>query len=117
MMYTLSAVIVFAAMAAGFLYGSGTDTRANEKEPKLYNKGWYIYQDSKPSEEVAIPIDDESLSDGPITIGRVLTKEDCTDGQWIMFIGFHSSVNICIDGGMTRLMIYHDDYGWEYKLP
>lgn len=22
--------------------------------------------------------------------------------------------NICIDGGMTRLMIYHDDHGWTY---
>ena len=22
--------------------------------------------------------------------------------------------NICIDGGMTKLMIYHDDHGWTY---
>ena len=21
---------------------------------------------------------------------------------------------ICIDGGMTKLMIYHDDHGWTY---
>ncbi len=27
--------------------------------------------------------------------------------------GFITGENICIDGGMTRLMIYHGDYGWE----
>ena len=26
--------------------------------------------------------------------------------------GFITGENICIDGGMTRLMIYHGDYGW-----
>lgn len=23
--------------------------------------------------------------------------------------------NICIDGGMTKLMIYHGENGWEYR--
>ena len=23
--------------------------------------------------------------------------------------------NICVDGGMTRLMIYHGDHSWEYR--
>lgn len=27
--------------------------------------------------------------------------------------GFIDGENICIDGGMTRQMIYHDDYGWS----
>ena len=27
--------------------------------------------------------------------------------------GFITGENICIDGGMTRQMIYHDDYGWN----
>lgn len=27
--------------------------------------------------------------------------------------GFITGENICIDGGMTRQMIYHDDYGWS----
>ena len=30
--------------------------------------------------------------------------------------GFITGENICIDGGMTRQMIYHDDYGWELKV-
>lgn len=27
--------------------------------------------------------------------------------------GFITGENICIDGGMTRQMIYHNDYGWQ----
>ena len=30
--------------------------------------------------------------------------------------GFISGENICIDGGMTRQMIYNGDYGWTLKL-
>ncbi len=29
--------------------------------------------------------------------------------------GFITGENICIDGGMTRLMVYHGDNGWTYK--
>ena len=29
--------------------------------------------------------------------------------------GFITGENICIDGGMTRLMIYHGDHGWTLK--
>ena len=28
--------------------------------------------------------------------------------------GFITGENICIDGGMTKLMIYHGDHGWTY---
>lgn len=31
--------------------------------------------------------------------------------------GFITGENICIDGGMTKQMIYHDDYGWQYTPP
>ena len=30
--------------------------------------------------------------------------------------GFITGENICIDGGMTRQMIYHDDNGWKLEL-
>ena len=30
--------------------------------------------------------------------------------------GFITGENICIDGGMTKLMIYHDDNGWKYMI-
>ena len=29
--------------------------------------------------------------------------------------GFITGENICIDGGQTRLMIYHGDHGWTYE--
>ncbi|MBQ8513349.1 MAG: SDR family oxidoreductase [Clostridia bacterium] len=29
--------------------------------------------------------------------------------------GFITGENICIDGGMTKLMIYHNDCGWTYR--
>lgn len=31
--------------------------------------------------------------------------------------GFITGENICIDGGMTRLMVYHGDHGWQYTEP
>ena len=30
--------------------------------------------------------------------------------------GFITGENICIDGGMTRQMIYHGDYGWKLDI-
>ncbi len=30
--------------------------------------------------------------------------------------GFITGENICIDGGQTKLMIYHGDHGWELKI-
>lgn len=29
--------------------------------------------------------------------------------------GFITGENICIDGGQTKLMIYHNDFGWTYQ--
>ncbi len=48
--------------------------------------------------------------------GRVGTPMDIANA--ILFLssdraGFITGENICIDGGMTKLMIYHDDYGWK----
>lgn len=31
--------------------------------------------------------------------------------------GFITGENICADGGMTRLMIYHGEHGWTYAPP
>ncbi|NLM05426.1 MAG: SDR family oxidoreductase [Tissierellia bacterium] len=31
--------------------------------------------------------------------------------------GFIDGENICIDGGMSKLMIYNDDFGWRYREP
>ena len=49
--------------------------------------------------------------------GRVGRPEDIA--EMILFLcsekaGFITGENICIDGGMTKLMIYHGEHGWEY---
>ena len=48
-------------------------------------------------------------------VGRVGKPEDIA--ETVLFLcskkaGFITGENICIDGGMTRLMIYHGEHGW-----
>ena len=50
--------------------------------------------------------------------GRVGNPKDISNA--VIFLcsdkaSFITGENICIDGGMTKLMIYHDDHGWKYK--
>lgn len=50
--------------------------------------------------------------------GRVGNPQDIA--QMALFLcsdkaGFITGENICIDGGMTRQMIYHNDYGWNLQ--
>ena len=50
-------------------------------------------------------------------VGRVGTPQDIA--QMVLFLcsdkaGFITGENICIDGGMTHQMIYHDDCGWTF---
>ena len=51
-------------------------------------------------------------------VGRVGTPEDIA--ELVLFLcsdkaGFITGENICADGGMTKLMIYHGEHGWEYR--
>ena len=51
-------------------------------------------------------------------VGRVGKPEDIA--EMALFLcsdkaGFITGENICIDGGMTKLMIYHGEHGWSYK--
>ena len=64
----------------------------------------------------------ESCITGPDALqqpaGRVGKPDDIAEA--VLFLcsgkaGFITGENICIDGGMTRLMIYHGEHGWEYK--
>lgn len=50
--------------------------------------------------------------------GRIGKPQDIA--SMVLFLcseqaGFITGENICIDGGMTRQMIYSGDFGWEYK--
>ena len=64
---------------------------------------------------------DYATYDGPDAIqhpaGRVGRPLDIAN--MVLFLcsdnaGFITGENICIDGGMTRQMIYHDDCGWQF---
>ena len=51
-------------------------------------------------------------------VGRVGRPSDITN--MVMYLcsdmaGFITGENICIDGGMTRQMIYHGDHGWKLE--
>lgn len=51
-------------------------------------------------------------------VGRVGKPEDIA--SMVMYLcsdkaGFITGENICIDGGMTRQMIYHGDHGWKLE--
>jgi NAD(P)-dependent dehydrogenase (short-subunit alcohol dehydrogenase family) len=51
--------------------------------------------------------------------GRVGNSMDIAN--MIMFLlsdkaGFITGENITIDGGMSHMMIYHNDKGWKYSL-
>ena len=53
-------------------------------------------------------------------VGRVGNPMDIAN--MVLFLaspraGFITGENICIDGGQTRLMIYHGDHGWTLKEP
>ena len=51
-------------------------------------------------------------------VGRVGNPLDIAN--MVLFLcsekaGFITGENICIDGGQTKLMVYHNDYGWTYQ--
>lgn len=51
-------------------------------------------------------------------VGRVGTPMDIANA--VLFLcseqaGFITGENLCVDGGMTKLMIYHGDNGWTYQ--
>ena len=51
-------------------------------------------------------------------VGRVGKPSDIAEA--VMFLCSYKAVfitgeNICIDGGMTKQMIYHGDFGWSFK--
>jgi NAD(P)-dependent dehydrogenase (short-subunit alcohol dehydrogenase family) len=50
-------------------------------------------------------------------VGRVGVPADIVNA--VMFLcdersGFITGQDITIDGGMTKLMVYHNDFGWTY---
>jgi len=51
-------------------------------------------------------------------VGRVGNPSDVVNA--VMFLcdpksSFITGQNITVDGGMTKQMVYHDDFGWSYQ--
>ena len=77
--------------------------RVNSVSPGWFDNAYTVYEGpdatQQPAGRVGMP---------PDIANMVLYL--CSD-----MAGFITGENICIDGGMTRLMIYHGDHGWEMK--
>ena len=81
----------------------GGRVRVNAVSPGWIDTGFAVYQgpdaDQQPAGRVGNPLDIANM---------VLYL--CSDKA-----GFITGENICIDGGMTRQMIYHNDFGWTLE--
>ena len=81
----------------------GGRVRVNSISPGWIDNAYTVYEGpdatQQPAGRVGIP---------PDIAGMVLYL--CSD-----MAGFITGENICIDGGMTRLMVYHGDHGWELQ--
>ena len=77
--------------------------RVNSISPGWIDNDYTIYSGSDASQQPA---------------GRVGDPRDVAN--MVMYLcsdmaGFITGENVCIDGGMTRLMIYHGDNGWKLE--
>ena len=103
-----------------------------EKKPEQDDTGLYMKL-TIPKKNIGIPVDGQKvavITGGASGIGKCITEEFRKQGVKVYVIdkaagdhyvgnisdkaGFITGENICIDGGMTKLMIYHDDHGWTY---
>ena len=77
--------------------------RVNSVSPGWIDTDYTVYEGPDASQHPAGRVGD------PMDIANTVLFL-CSDKA-----GFITGENICIDGGMTRLMVYHNDYGWEYR--
>lgn len=92
-----------AALTHAMAVSLAPDVRVNSISPGWINTTQEFFEGSDASQHL---------------VGRVGTPEDIA--SMILFLssseaGFITGENIVIDGGMTRLMIYHNDCGWTFK--
>lgn len=78
--------------------------RVNSISPGWIDTSYQVYEGS---DAVQQPV---GRVGNPLDIANMVLYL-CSD-----MAGFITGENICIDGGMTRQMIYHDDFGWKLDL-
>ena len=77
--------------------------RVNSVSPGWIDNSYTVYEGSDATQQ---------------PVGRVGNPPDIAN--MVLYLcsdmaGFITGENICIDGGMTRQMIYHDDFGWRLE--
>ena len=78
--------------------------RVNSISPGWINTSYHVYDGA---DAVQQPV---GRVGNPLDIANMVLFL-CSDKA-----GFITGENICIDGGMTKLMIYHDDNGWKLEV-
>ena len=89
-----------AALTHGLAVSFAGKVRVNSISPGWIDTDWKVYEGPDALQQPA---------------GRVGNPMDIAN--MVLFLasgktGFITGENICIDGGQTRLMIYHGDHGW-----
>ena len=89
-----------AALTHGLAVSFAGKVRVNSVSPGWIDTDWKVYEGPDALQQPA---------------GRVGNPMDIAN--MVLFLasnkaGFITGENICIDGGQTRLMIYHGDHGW-----
>lgn len=77
--------------------------RVNSISPGWIDTNFTVYEGADATQQPAGRVDN------PLDIANMVLYL-CSDQA-----GFITGENICIDGGMTRLMIYHNDYSWKLE--
>ena len=92
-----------AALTHSLAVSLGGKVRVNSISPGWIDNDYTVYQGPDATQQPAGRVGN------PLDIANMVLFL-CSDKA-----GFITGENICIDGGQTRLMIYHNDCGWEYK--
>ena len=92
-----------AALTHSLAVSLGGRVRVNSVSPGWIDNDYTVYQGPDATQQPAGRVGN------PLDIANMVLFL-CSDKA-----GFITGENICIDGGQTRLMIYHNDCGWEYK--
>ena len=91
-----------AALTHGLAVSLAGKVRVNSVSPGWIDNDYTVYEGPDATQQPAGRVGN------PLDIANMVLFL-CSDKA-----GFITGENICIDGGQTRLMIYHNDCGWEY---
>lgn len=90
-----------AALTHGLAMSLAGKVRVNSISPGWIDTAYRVYEGPDAAQQ---PV---GRVGNPLDIANMVVFL-CSDKA-----GFITGENICIDGGMTRQMIYHDDFGWK----